>query len=300
MAQRPHPLAVDAAESPLIMLTKLRRFGRARPRFIAYLILAGFAVILLLPWVLSGPSNALAGSGIMSLDQMVLAVVWQTILCLILMGLVALLGWHDLAGFAGPIDRAGLRSFYAALLVPAAILMILAVGLMTDGKTASPLRVIMIILSLNAMVGLSEELLFRGILFGALRQKHRLITAIVISSLIFGLIHIVNLGAGQSGSATAYQIFNAALLGAVFCAILLQTNSLWPPIALHMIWNSYVMLGLYSAEHAGTLPDTITTEPSGITADIVILPALLAGITWVILWRYTKRTGVDLWRTQPS
>lgn len=286
------------------MIARVRIYGRLHPRTVAAIIFGAFVTLLVLPIILGGVSDELAGDAGLSVNQMVVAMVWQLVFSLLLVACVTILQWHDIAGLIGPTDRGGMTSFYLVLSLPLLILVILLIGLMGDGITVSPLRVIMIILSLNALVGLSEEILFRGIIFGALRQKHSLIWSIVVSSLVFGLLHLVNLGSGQSLSATVYQVVNAACLGALFCAILLQTNSLWFPIALHTIWNSYVMVGLYTAAtpdpFAGLTPtDPIEIAPRYFLAPF-ILPSILLAVTILILWRYQKRTGTRLSGIQPT
>ena len=282
------------------MIAALRRYSRRHPRTVAAVICCAFAAALLAPLLYQGVSDVLAGSGVLSVNQMIFAMMWQLAFCLILTGCVAVLGWHDIAGFQGPIDRGGMRSFYLVMSVPMFILTILLVGMMGDGSTPSPLRVIMIILSLNALVGLSEEVLFRGIVFGALRQKHRLITAIVVSSAVFGLLHLANLGSGQPLATTMYQVVNAALLGGLFCALLLQTNSIWPPIVLHMVWNSYVMVGFYTAERLDPFASQVSVDDTGFSANLFVLPVILVGVTWLILWRYQRRTGHRLWDMHPT
>lgn len=279
------------------MITALRRFTRQHPRSIAALVVGGFAAILIVPALLWGATDTLEPSGMIRLEALEEGVIWQATLSLVLLGIVALLGWSDIVGFRGPIDRGGVRPFIWVISIPAIILITIIIMLMSEPDASRHWGVIMIILSLNGLVGLSEELLFRGVLFGVLREKHRLWTAIALSSLIFGLIHIANLGAGQPPGMTAYQIFNAAILGALFCAVMLQTNSLWPPILLHMVWNAYVMLGMYTSEViADPFADQSTVVPAdaGFGFDLIVMPSILAAITALVLWRYTKRTGVSL------
>lgn len=286
------------------MIGDLRSYSRQHPRTIAAVIFGAFAALLITPIFLGGVSDELAGGVGLSVDQMVIAMVWQLVFCLLLVGCVSILQWHDIAGLTGPIDRGGMTSFYLVLSLPMLILVVLLIGLMGDGTTTSPLRVIMIILSLNALVGMSEEILFRGIIFGALRQKHSLILSIAVSSIVFGLLHFVNLGAGQSFTATLYQVINAACLGGLFCAILLQTNSLWYPILLHTIWNAYVMVGLYTSASTDPFSGQTLSEPMGIAPAYfltpLILPTILLSATALILWRFQKRTGVNLREVHPT
>lgn len=281
------------------MIGTLQSATRRHPRATAAVILGAFVMLLSSAWIMSGPAETLSNGQALPVEQMMTAVMWQTMICIVLLGIVALIGWADITGFAGRFDRGGLPAFYAVLILPAGLATLLMISLIGDSTIPSPLRLVMVILSLNAMVGLSEEILFRGIIFGALRQKHRLITAIIVSSLVFGLIHIVNLWAGQSGVMTSYQIINAMMLGGIFCAVVLHTNNLWPAILLHMVWNAYAML----AAHADLVEDPFagqsTTEPAGFAPVMLVVPLILFIVTFLLLWRYQRRTGQSLWAIQP-
>ena len=63
-------------------------------------------------------------------------------------------------------------------------------------------------------VGFLEEVIFRGLLFRAM-EKDNLKTAIIVSSLTFGLGHVVNLfnGSGRDLTSSVLQIIFAVLVG---------------------------------------------------------------------------------------
>ena len=87
-------------------------------------------------------------------------------------------------------------------------------------------------------VGFLEELIFRGFLFEALRQKS-LKTAVIVSSLTFGAGHFLNLfnGSGMSLHAVLFQIVMAVLLGFLFVMLYLRSGSLIPCILSHQTIN---------------------------------------------------------------
>ncbi|MGO3328248.1 CPBP family intramembrane glutamic endopeptidase [Gordonia sp. (in: high G+C Gram-positive bacteria)] len=98
-----------------------------------------------------------------------------------------------------------------------------------------------------------EELLFRGIVTGALLRRHSVAVAITVQAVLFGLWHIVssiglsegNEGIGDVvGSGLAGQIFGVVgavvftgASGAVFGWLRIRTGSLLPCIALHWAAN---------------------------------------------------------------
>jgi membrane protease YdiL (CAAX protease family) len=95
-------------------------------------------------------------------------------------------------------------------------------------------------------VGFIEEVIFRGFLFRAM-EKDNLRTAIIVSSLTFGLGHISNLfnGSGRTPASSAVQIIFAVLVGLVLVTIFYRGGSLIPCIVFHSVNNA---LGAFGAE----------------------------------------------------
>lgn len=88
-------------------------------------------------------------------------------------------------------------------------------------------------------VGFLEELIFRGFLFKAMcRESIR--WAVVVSSVTFGLGHILNLvnGSGMSLTENLVQIICAVLIGFLYVIIFWRGGSLWPCIISHGVFNS--------------------------------------------------------------
>ncbi len=79
-------------------------------------------------------------------------------------------------------------------------------------------------------VGFLEEFIFRGLLFTAMK-KDGLKSAVIVSSLTFGMGHIVNLLNGQDIPATLLQICYAAAIGFLFTTIFYKSQNLYPCIA---------------------------------------------------------------------
>lgn len=87
-------------------------------------------------------------------------------------------------------------------------------------------------------VGFLEEVIFRGFLFRALEQEGSLPGAVAVSSLTFGLGHLVNLLNGAQVLPTLLQLGYAAAVGYLFTVVLLRSKSLWPGIAAHAFINA--------------------------------------------------------------
>jgi len=87
-------------------------------------------------------------------------------------------------------------------------------------------------------VGFLEEIIFRGFLFNAM-AKNGVKSAIIVSSVTFGIGHIVNLinGSGAELLPNFLQIIYAVAIGFTFVMIYYKTKSLMPCIITHSVFN---------------------------------------------------------------
>ena len=86
-------------------------------------------------------------------------------------------------------------------------------------------------------VGFIEEVIFRGFLFKALCIEN-LRWAILISSITFGVGHVVNLLNGAEVFLTVLQMGYATAIGFLFTIIFYKGKSLFPCIIVHSIFNA--------------------------------------------------------------
>ena len=102
----------------------------------------------------------------------------------------------------------------------------------------SPLETVLYILAMFC-VGFLEELIFRGLLFQAM-AKDGVKSAIIVSSMTFGIGHIVNLvnGSGAELLPNLLQVMYAVAIGFAFVMIYCRTGSLMPCIIVHSVFNA--------------------------------------------------------------
>ena len=93
-------------------------------------------------------------------------------------------------------------------------------------------------------VGFLEEIIFRGFLFKAM-AKNNLKSVVIVSSLTFGIGHIVNLINGAQIVPTLCQIVGATGFGFMCVIIFIKSKSLLPCIITHSVFN---MLSLFTSE----------------------------------------------------
>ena len=86
--------------------------------------------------------------------------------------------------------------------------------------------------------GFVEEMAFRGLgvaNFMRTAKSGKDIKLIFwLSSVVFGLVHIMNINAGGAVIASLIQSVYAIGVGMLFCAVYLRTGNLWPTIIAHM------------------------------------------------------------------
>ena len=86
-------------------------------------------------------------------------------------------------------------------------------------------------------IGFLEETIFRGFLF-KMMEKNNVKSAIIVSSITFGIGHIVNLLNGADLVPTLLQICYAISLGYMFVIIFYKSKSLVPCIIAHFLINA--------------------------------------------------------------
>jgi len=122
-------------------------------------------------------------------------------------------------------------------------------------------------------VGILEEIIFRGLLFQALRADD-LKRAVVISSVTFGFGHIVNLLSGAELVPTLLQICYATAAGFLFTVIFLRSGSLIPCIVTHSVINSLSAFAGQRTEGLEMLSaGVLTVVAMGYALWIIICPA---------------------------
>jgi hypothetical protein len=95
---------------------------------------------------------------------------------------------------------------------------------------AIPVQVLLIVVA----APISEEVCFRGMLFGGLRERLPRLAAALISALIFGGLHATT-------GLSAVPVLVA--FGLILALLYEKTGSIWPGILLHMLNNSVALLG---------------------------------------------------------
>ena len=142
------------------------------------------------------------------------------------------------------------------------------------------------------IVGITEEVQFRGYVHQNLEEGTNPLAAVLLSSAIFSILHAAN-----PDALSAAPLAGLFLAGVFFAFAYLRTRTLWLAIGLHIGWNFFENSvfgfavsgvptnGLILTKVSG--PELITGGSFGPEAGLVLLPALLAGAYLVYI--YSKK-----------
>lgn len=92
------------------------------------------------------------------------------------------------------------------------------------------------------LVGFSEELMYRGIVFAAFLKEGNPKKTIFISAITFSLLHAVNIFGGLSLAGSIGQLLLTFLFGLFFGLIRLRIKNIIPLIIFHWLWD-FVLIG---------------------------------------------------------
>jgi membrane protease YdiL (CAAX protease family) len=109
------------------------------------------------------------------------------------------------------------------------------------------------------MAPVLEEIIFRGIIFTRFSLKWGNKKAILVSSLIFGILHVDPIG--------------ATVFGVLTCILYIRTNTLIVPIVLHSMNNGIAWLLSNSSEMQSFNPEELL--PVSLVAIVLSLPVLI-------------------------
>ena len=147
-------------------------------------------------------------------------------------------------------------------------------------------------LSLFLLVGVVEEVVFRGILFRLLTDKWNITVGLTTSSLLFGLAHLGNPGA-TLWAALAIAIASGWLFGMAYA----YHQTIWVPIGMHWAWN-YLEGGVFGCAVSGAPldyqplitprisgPDILTGGAFGPEASIICVAlGIVLSIVYTVLY----------------
>ena len=228
-------------------------------------------VWLLLPW--EQGTGSVAG-------RLMLAGVGTTRVVVSVAFLSALGLWRA-AGLTTRTTRRGWL-IAAPLAVPAVLPLVFGAGL-----ADRPVWVFVVGAVSIATVAFGEEAVFRGVVLRLLLRRG-VAVAVVGSSAVFSLMHLVNLAGGGHPVEVGAQVLMTFGMGVGFAAVALVTGTIWPLVVAHVVldYANAVQAAAAAASGAGLTDELVT---GGIN---VVLGALWAAYgVWLLRRRSAPRAA---------
>lgn len=143
-------------------------------------------------------------------------------------------------------------------------------------------------------IGFLEEFIFRGVLFSLLadcftKDRVGLIKTFVISSLIFGLAHLINLISGAGVGATLLQVGYTTLTGGLFAFVLIKTKNLLCCAGVHALYNFCGLL-MDSQTRLGLGAGVVFDVPTVVLTVIIAIIAIIYVLYYLFTYKETERT----------
>ena len=149
-------------------------------------------------------------------------------------------------------------------------------------------------IALNLTIAVCEEVLFRGIMLNVMLRawdgrKNAIPAAVIISSVIFGLRHLLNLvtSPGQILMACAQVVF-CFMAGTYLCAVYLRSRNIWVCITIHFLedFSTSVWTIFSSAAAASATKDITVLTFAGMIA--LQIPYVI--VAWLMLRNKSRNT----------
>lgn len=174
-----------------------------------------------------------------------------------------------------------------------AFMLVLSILILIVNLTSSGTFAIADILSLAIfcfLIGIFEEFLCRGWIQNEFierfaKNRKEVILSIILSSLIFGGMHITNIWLGGQGVLeTIAQIIQATGLGILLGSVYYRTKNIWASVFLHGFWDFAVFLG-----QVNIIKDCTTVNTSTQYLLYTLASSILLTVVYILISMYILR-----------
>ncbi|MBO4456479.1 MAG: CPBP family intramembrane metalloprotease [Butyrivibrio sp.] len=146
------------------------------------------------------------------------------------------------------------------------------------------------------VAGVSEEIAFRGVpgsyAMRQINEAKKITMPLIITSLLFALVHGVNLFMGATVQATVFQMLVAFAGGCVFFALFLRSGSVLPPMMVHFLYDVCALTNADLVSESGIIQGNLSTRD---IVDNLILVAVEIGVTLFLLRKSVWGDIMDVW-----
>jgi uncharacterized protein len=199
----------------------------------------------------------------------------------------------------------GIGLFVGAGLYAACELILMALGIYRiTGLNSWSFMIPAIAMALSS--GVFEELLFRGVLFRSVEAWFGSWAGLIVSSLVFGLSHLINPEATLEGA-----LFISVEAGILLAGAYMLTRRLWLSMGFHVAWN-YTQSAIFSSIVSGNEaaeglirstvngPEFLTGGNFGVESSVLsLILCTTTGIVMVVMAVKRGKIVPPIWR-RPS
>ena len=142
-----------------------------------------------------------------------------------------------------------------------------------------------------------QELLVRGYLYQMLKQKHNIIVATIVTTILFTALH------GGAFEAGIIPVLNVLTMSLLMTVVLEYSGSIIAPIIMHFLWNGIGALVLGGVSLADDYPNLFVTTFTGsdilsggickIEGSIIVLIVNVILIAFFIFIQKKKNISID-------
>ena len=127
-----------------------------------------------------------------------------------------------------------------------------------------------------------EELLFRGVVFHAVKAGHRTAAACAVTAVLFGCFHM-----------SLVKFLPTGLMGLVLCIVVWQTGSIYPAMLMHFMNNALSVVISFCPEQIGKVFPVFYKSTFSLADSLLLLGGgtVLAGVGMVMLRKGAAEKG---------
>jgi membrane protease YdiL (CAAX protease family) len=144
---------------------------------------------------------------------------------------------------------------------------VILVVISLKGFKETTLSEVIFFIFFTLLVGFVEETIYRGLILKTLLNKS-VRAAVITSSILFSITHLLNVMSGQSTEQTVVQLVYALVMGVVLALLMIKNLNIWPLIIFHFLHNLIQFLG---------------NESTAIGYDILVILVLVIQCGWLMV-----------------
>lgn len=195
-------------------------------------------------------------------------------------------------------NKAGwLRSFYAGgFFVVYGLFSFIGqifICITNDHGNIRPVHEIIFYIVAVCLVGLVEELVFRGVVLNMLlnsfpKTRKGITGAIVLGGVLFGLMHFINMASGVKFSSAIIQVISASLLGILFCTLYASTRNFWLVAIFHTAIDMAALISTGLFDDGGIVSQINTYSALNSVAFVIL------AIPMFVMLRKSRRIRLEM------